>query len=91
MSDTHFCQSCGMPLDDLDLWGTEKDGSRTNEYCKYCYKEGQFIHPEASLDDFMKHTTTVMKKKRLPDAIIERSVATLPFLKRWRAKMPAKT
>jgi len=27
MSDKHFCQSCSMPMDSPELFGTEKDGS----------------------------------------------------------------
>ena len=26
-----FCQSCGMPLEDPKLCGTEKDGSKSEE------------------------------------------------------------
>ena len=36
-----FCQSCGMPLTDTNK-GTNSDGSLNNEYCSYCYQEGQF-------------------------------------------------
>jgi len=33
-----FCQSCGMPLNP-EVLGTEKDGSKNEEYCTYCYAE----------------------------------------------------
>lgn len=36
-----FCQSCGMPLTD-DILGSNADGSKNNEYCIYCYKDGAF-------------------------------------------------
>lgn len=36
-----FCQSCGMPLTD-DLRGTNADGSKSDDYCVYCYKDGAF-------------------------------------------------
>jgi len=76
-----------MPLDSPDLWGTEKDGSRTNEYCKYCYQDGQFTHPEMTLDEMQEHMMKYMEKGRLPQDIIERAVDRLPFLKRWSAKV----
>ena len=38
-----FCQSCGMPLTD-DVLGTNADGSKNEEYCMYCYKDGKFLH-----------------------------------------------
>ncbi len=36
-----FCQSCGMPLTD-EILGTNADGSKNDEYCIYCYKDGAF-------------------------------------------------
>lgn len=36
-----FCQSCGMPLTD-NILGTNADGSKNDEYCIYCYKDGAF-------------------------------------------------
>ena len=43
MSETKFCQSCGMPLDSKDVCGTNQDGSINEEYCIYCYKDGAFV------------------------------------------------
>lgn len=37
----HFCQSCGMPLSS-EVLGTNADGSKSDEYCIYCYKDGAF-------------------------------------------------
>lgn len=38
-----YCQSCGMPMGDTkDLYGTEADGSKSNDYCQYCYTQGAF-------------------------------------------------
>ena len=36
-----FCQSCAMPMGEDDF-GTEKDGSKCQDYCKYCYQDGEF-------------------------------------------------
>ena len=37
----HFCQSCGMPLTD-EILGSNADGSKNEEYCIYCFKDGAF-------------------------------------------------
>ena len=37
-----FCQSCGMPLNEHVL-GTNSDGSKNEDYCMYCYKDGKFL------------------------------------------------
>ncbi len=42
MSDMIICQSCGMPLEQEDHYGTEKDGGKNADYCSYCFKDGQF-------------------------------------------------
>lgn len=36
-----FCQSCGMPLVEGNI-GTNSDGSRSEDYCGYCYQNGDF-------------------------------------------------
>ena len=45
MESNRICQSCSMPLSSGELSGTEKDGSRKKDYCKYCYENGRFTNP----------------------------------------------
>lgn len=42
MSEMTFCQSCGMPLEADEHFGTNKDGSKNTDYCAYCFKDGAF-------------------------------------------------
>ena len=35
------CKCCGMPLNDCDL-GKEADGNFNEEYCKWCYADGEY-------------------------------------------------
>jgi hypothetical protein len=38
-----YCQSCGMPMNTAEaIYGTNSDGSNNNEYCKYCFDNGEF-------------------------------------------------
>ncbi len=38
-----YCQSCAMPMGSTDeFYGTEADGSKSKDYCKYCYEGGRF-------------------------------------------------
>lgn len=83
MGNRKFCQSCSMPLDTPELLGTEKDGSPSQEYCKYCYQQGEFTHPGMSLDEMKEHMTRMMDKEKLPDDILEAAIGRLPHLKRW--------
>ena len=45
-----FCQSCTFPIDNVEDRGTEKDGSKSALYCKYCYQNGQFTDPNMTLE-----------------------------------------
>ena len=79
-----FCQSCTMPIDNIADRGTEKDGSKSNEYCKYCYENGALVNPKMTLEEMKSLVITQMKKMNLPPGIIEKSIESLPYLKRWR-------
>ena len=79
-----FCQSCTMPIDNIADRGTEKDGSKNSEYCKYCYQNGALINPNMTFEEMKSLVIAQMKKMNLPPAIIEKSVESLPYLKRWR-------
>ena len=35
------CQSCGMPIEKDEIIGTNADGSKNNDYCVYCFKDGK--------------------------------------------------
>ena len=79
-----FCQSCTMPIDNVADRGTEKDGSKSNEYCKYCYQDGALINPNMTFEEMKSLVITQMEKMNLPADIIQNSVRSLPNLKRWR-------
>lgn len=41
-----ICQCCGMPLDDTTI-SKENDGTFNEEYCKWCYTDGEFKYTSA--------------------------------------------
>ena len=73
-----------MPIDNIADRGTEKDGSKSGEYCKYCYQNGALVNPNMTFEEMKSLVVIQMKKMNLPPAIIEKSVKSLPYLKRWR-------
>lgn len=79
-----FCQSCTMPIDDVEDRGTEKDGSKNNDYCKYCYQKGAFTKPDETLEQMQSTITSQMQKMNFPKDILQRSLDMLPHLKRWQ-------
>lgn len=81
------CQSCGMPINEEKLFGTEKEGVRSNEYCMYCYEDGEFRQAGITLEDMINICVPHMKE----DGMSEEEARTilkqfLPTLKRWRSK-----
>lgn len=87
MENNHFCQSCSMPIDDPAMAGTEKDGSPSQEYCKYCYQNGTFTSPDMTLDDMRVVVKSEMEKRNISQDIITLATNSLPHLRRWQKKM----
>jgi hypothetical protein len=85
MEPQKFCQSCTLPIDNMEDRGTEKDGSKSDMYCKYCYQNGAFTEEDMTLDQMMDIAETEMKKQDLPESIIQQSMNMLPLLKRWQS------
>lgn len=49
-----ICQCCGMPLSEDSLISRESDGSYNEDYCKWCYVDGDFVYKSKdSLIDFL--------------------------------------
>lgn len=40
-----ICQCCGMPLEDAII-GRDKDGSLNEDYCKWCYADGEYTYSD---------------------------------------------
>jgi hypothetical protein len=78
-----ICQSCSMPIDDLQNRGTEKDGTHSSEYCKYCYQGGAFVNPGIRFEDMKLFIEKKMADMKLPENIMQQSLSVLPHLKRW--------
>ena len=81
---TLYCQCCGMPLSDDAMISHEVDGSFNEEYCKWCYADGQFTYKDKdSLLDFLvshmpnPNNQSEMERRRLYDS-------HLSMLKHWR-------
>jgi hypothetical protein len=75
-----------MPLDGPGFLGTEKDGSGSKDYCKFCYKDGSFTNPGMTLAEMKSLIIDKMTEKNIPASIMDAAVAKLPFLKRWKTK-----
>jgi Putative zinc ribbon domain len=86
MKNKNTCQSCGMPLDSEAIKGTEKDGTKSDLYCKYCYENGVFKDPKMNLNDMKNNVKNQMKKLEIHEHAIQKAINLLPMLSRWKTK-----
>lgn len=78
-----YCQSCGMPLGDESLFGTNQDGSKNQDYCKYCYENGAFTQ-DVTMEQMIDFCTPMMVEAGTPEAEARRMMQEyFPSLKRW--------
>ena len=75
-----------MPLDHEEACGSEANGSKSHLYCRYCYQEGRFTHPDMSLDKMKAHIRNFMQKKNMDEMMIARTIRNLHTLGRWIGK-----
>jgi len=84
MSKVNACQSCGMPLHEEKNWGTNSDGTLTDEFCKFCFTDGNFTNPDLTMEDVIESSVALSKKLWMPeDKAREIANNTIPKLKRW--------
>jgi hypothetical protein len=76
-----------MPLAKPEDFGTDAVGYRVNDWCHYCYVNGQFIDPDMSMQAMLDKCVDAMVRQRLMPAQKARDLMTavLPMLKRWRS------
>lgn len=73
-----------MPLNrDPKHGGTNADGSKSREYCSYCYQQGTWMM-SMTLDDMQRRVGGLLKSKGAPDSIVTQAISGLPRLKRWK-------
>jgi hypothetical protein len=81
-----ICQSCGMPMQKDEDFGTNADGTRNGEYCHFCFRNGGFtdegITMEQKIDKLVEIAVSQMQiPKEKARAMAEEII---PKLDRWR-------
>lgn len=80
-----FCQSCGIPFEKPDDFGTNFDNTRNQKYCKFCFKHGRFTEPDITLDGMVEKIVDIMKASgAIPEEEVRKQAKTfLKTLDRW--------
>jgi hypothetical protein len=74
-----------MPIDSEEIKGTDKNGSKNDDYCKFCYDDGVFKNQKMNLDEMKNKVKTQMRKLDLHEHTIQKAINSLPALKRWKS------
>ena len=77
------CQVCGMPLEDDGTISREPDGSFNEEYCKWCYTDGDFVYK--SMEQLLDFLTEHMSNESFPPEQARKYFSEqLPKLNYWK-------
>ncbi len=81
-----FCQSCSMPMEKPEDFGTDENGFRVNNYCRFCFKNGEFINPDITLGQMTEIVVKNMieKMNKPEDRARQITQSILPKLVRWK-------
>ena len=85
MENAIHCQSCYMPMDAPEKFGTEADGSPSSDYCVHCFKKGDFLW-KATLEEAVESNIPWWRGEGESDDIARaRIMEVFPKLKRWKS------
>ncbi|HEX8286448.1 MAG TPA: zinc ribbon domain-containing protein [Pyrinomonadaceae bacterium] len=81
------CQSCGMPLSkEFGNLGTNADGTTTEEYCSFCFRNGEYTNPNQTLEEMINSSIENMTADlNMPfEKASELANSFIPKLRRWQ-------
>ncbi len=81
-----LCQSCGMPMENAELYGANADGTKNEDYCHYCFINGSFSKEETMEEMIESCIPFVSKGNPWSDEETARKamLEMFPQLKRWK-------
>ncbi|WP_261378051.1 zinc ribbon domain-containing protein [Bacillus licheniformis] len=72
--------------DDKRTFRHRKRRGNSRDYCIYCYENGAYTHPDATLKDMIEICVPYIKEEGKTEAEARALLSrTLPYLKRWAA------
>ncbi len=88
MTEQKFCQSCAMSLTEESLFGTNTDGSKNEDYCVHCYKDGAFTTQHTMEEIIELCVPYTVQIGVYPDENTARAAMGefFPKLKRWQKR-----
>jgi hypothetical protein len=85
MREAQICQSCGMPMEKSEDFGTNADGSRNEDYCCFCFQNGDFTSPDLTMEQMIDRLVRLSDKMGMSQTQARTLAKTvIPKLKRWQ-------
>lgn len=81
-----ICQSCGMPMTKEEQYGTNADGSKSADYCCYCYQKGAF-EQDCTMEKMIDFCLNMPDSEKIytdKEASRKMMQEYFPTLKRWK-------
>lgn len=83
----NICQSCAMSLKEERYFGTNSDGSKNEDYCIFCFKNGSFTY-EITKNEMVDKGIDFLKRfggLEVKNTVNVREILNVIFsgLKRW--------
>ena len=80
-----ICQSCGMPLQKEEDFGTNSNGGKSEEYCFHCFQNGKFLDEGITLEGKINKNVMFAVQMGMSEQEARRMASeVLPKLKRWK-------
>ena len=81
-----ICQSCGMPLQKNEDFGTNADDSKNQDYCHFCFAKGDFTDKGITMEQKIEKLVNIaVSQMNMPETEArEMANKIIPTLKRWR-------
>ena len=81
-----LCQSCGMPMEEPEDFGINKDGSKNNDYCNFCFQEGEFTDEGVTVEQKADKIARMLAeiKGRTEEQARQMAAEALPQLKKLK-------
>lgn len=80
-----ICQCCGMPLED-EIIGRNKDGTLNEDYCKWCYADGNYTY--SNMDELIEVCVRHMVNENFSEeqarSYMKQKLPTLDYWKRYK-------
>ena len=80
-----ICQSCGMPMEKPEDFGTNAGGTPSEEFCSMCFQNGSFTEPDISMKQMIEKVTVILEGMDIPKEKAKKiAEETIPKLGRWK-------